>query len=175
MCENHLDSSRDVTQNEFCNYCKHSTCNVIKASNGSRYNWYCEQGKSIRMLEISAPKNFKVEVPDWCPLAKEGEKAKTDPTFASMKRKDEIIAKMPPMIKWEDIEANQVYHIPPICGWERADIWIKTKTQYSCTYVELKKHINLASAPIKYLYPNSKMAKFIVPHLNMNVEIKTQN
>ena len=173
MCENHLDSSKNDANQQTCNKCRNATCNVVKASNGARYNWYCEKGKTIRMLELSCPANTQIQTPDWCPLSKETSKTSEDPSWAKFKQKTDILDTMPPMTKWEDIKVNEIYRLPPILGWERADIWIKTKGPYSCTYVELKQGINPASAPTKYLYPSSKQAKFIVPHKNMKMEIKT--
>lgn len=166
MCENHIDIKRDITANESCNNCPNATCNVIKATNGSRYNWYCEIGKSMRMLELSCPANTNIQIPEWCPKLKE--KA----SLTQSNKVAELLEAMPPMTKWEDIKVNQIYRIPPICGWDRMDIWIKSKNQYSCTYVVLKKGVNSSSAPIQYLYPSSKQAKFIVPHRNMKMEMK---
>ena len=158
----------DLGQRGTCNTCPNATCNVIKASNGSRYNWYCEQGKTMRMLDLSCPSKTQIITPDWCPKKKNNTQESTaSPNINT------LIESLTPMTKWEDIKINEIYRIPPICGWARRDILIKTKNQYSCTYVELKVGINSSSLPTKYLYPSSKEAKFIVPHRNMKMEMRS--
>lgn len=162
MCDNLFDNDMVITNNKaYCNTCENATCNVVKASNGSRYNWYCEVGRSIRMLDISCPQNTKIDIPEWCPL----KKATTTKTSSG------FLGKLKPMVEWDAIKVNQIYRIPPYPGETRRDILIKSKTNACITYIELEEGKNNNANPIKYLYPTSSLAKVIVPHRNLIMEV----
>lgn len=164
MCENLFDNDMAVKDTkEYCNTCQNATCNVVKASNGSRYNWYCEVGRSIRMLDISCPQNAKIVIPEWCPLKKNGSPTNTSKSLGNV---------LKAMTPWEEIKVNTIYRIPPYPGEVRRDILIKTKTSACITYIELEEGKNNTSNAIKYLYPSSTISKYIVPHRNLKMEVK---
>jgi hypothetical protein len=80
------------------------------------------------------------------------------------------LGKFEPRTAWEDIKVNTVYRVPALPNSKRKDILITSKLKYSCQYVELIP--NQRSTSAQTLLENSLIARFMVEHKNMEIEIK---
>ena len=187
MCENMYDGDtwdtppserKKKTMEEYCNGCGNVICNMVKSSNGERFNWYCEINNSEwRSLEISAPKGTLVVKPHWCPKAMKnsGESAtRTTSTTNKPLTPESAMADVKPITPWESIKVNQIYHLPPMFNLPRRDILIKSINKTCLNYVILE-HGKTAGNAQHVLYPSMQLAKFIVPHKNLKVELVHQN
>lgn len=163
---------------EYCNGCGNVICNMVKSSNGDKFNWYCEVNSTDwRALEISAPKGTMVVKPYWCPKANKntGESTTRSSAPSSPITPNAALANVKPMTPWDEIKVNQIYHIPPMFNLERQDILIKSITKASLNYVVLEKNKPVTHNAQRVLYPTMQLAKFLVPHKNLKVEIVSQS
>ena len=138
-------------------------------------DYKCVHDGSVRFVTQESVEYGKLDAPLWCPL-----KHKTmDSTATQTEKKkfselpywerSKVWEKIPPRIKWEDIEVDKVYHIPPHMNEKRQDILITQKSNFSITYRKL----NDTNSRILYtIYPSSLMAKFLVPHMLKEVQVK---
>lgn len=185
MCENIYDDNTNLfdvdpfdtpKDEKKCNGCGQAICNMVKSSNGERFNWYCEMGNEWRSLEIAAPKGFQVPRPHWCPkYNKNGESTtrtttSTVSTMETTKSVYESMTQVKPMTPWDDIKENTIYHVPPMMGQNRRDILVTKKTDYIINYKVLQKNMSVNNATYT-LYPSMQLAKFLVPHKNLKVEL----
>lgn len=153
---------------EYCNNCKHAKCHVIKSDiYDERKNWYCGYNTHKVLLDLTCEKDALIEVPNWCPLS-----FKTQVTTKESTIKIDIREKLKSIktiTKWEDIEVNKIYHLPPLMtGDKRKDILITSKSQYSISYKILNGNANYQ---INTFYPSSIEVKFLVPHKIMKFEL----
>ena len=105
-------------KNKTCNFCENVQINRIKSSD--RYNIYCNYNDVERMVDLSVPPKAYVEIPSWCPKNK-----KVASSALSFADKMSLLRKMTPLIKWDEIEVNTVYHLPQLPGEERNDIIVE--------------------------------------------------
>lgn len=148
----------------YCNFCPHSSV-VTFSTPEERYNLSCEHEKGKRLVEVSVKDKYFVTKPSWCPLLASN---KPKEQGLSYNEKLEILKKMPPMIKWEDIKVNKIYHVPQIPGEERKDIIITHKNEYSCTYKVIDSNYNISYT----IFPSTLMSKFLVEHKVISFEMK---
>lgn len=134
-----------------CNFCEHAQTFKIKGLD--RYNIYCNCGETSKMIDLSVPPKAYVEIPEWCPKGKN--KCNNTLTFSD---KMTILRNMTPLIKWEDIKENEIYHLPQLPGEERKDIFIVRKDLVSLTYREVEGSQNV----LYTIYPSTLISKFLV-------------
>ena len=154
-----------------CDGCKHLVCRKSNYSVYGSDNAYCEYEKTIRLITLNADKNKdKIETPDWCPILEEeklrqkivnGEKL-TD----GEKRK--LLMRLKPSVKWDDIQKDEIYHIPPVLGEKRRDVIITWKGEYSCSLRDLSK----TYVATETIYPSSLISRFLIKHKIKKVEVK---
>lgn len=138
-------------KNKTCNFCENVQINRIKSSD--RYNIYCNYNDVERMVDLSVPPKAYVEIPSWCPKNK-----KVASSALSFADKMSLLRKMTPLIKWDEIEVNTVYHLPQLPGEERNDIIVTRKDSASLTYRE----IGGANYVYHTIYPESVISRFLV-------------
>lgn len=148
-----------------CNDCKHSSCSIMQASKGRVANWYCEYTKKLNVIDLSVDPKLAITPPEWCPLANNGENNKL-----TLSDKITMLGKFTPRTAWDDIKVNTVYRVPALPNTKRRDILITSKLKYSCQYVELIP--NQRSTSAQTLLENSLIARFMVEHRNMEIEVK---
>ena len=139
-------------KNKTCNFCQNAFVSKIDCTAEYRYNIYCKHSGNLRMIDVSVPNKAFVEIPEWCPIQKNGDVNLTHSEKLSRLRS------MQPFIKWEDIKENTIYHIPQLPGDERKDIFITSKTATSCQY----KIVNDSPRIIYTLYPSTLAAKLLI-------------
>lgn len=148
-----------MAEENTCTKCK--TClwsSVMTKTPAPGYSTYrCMHkgnGRFITVDDINKGGGFK---PLWCPLAV----ASAPKRPLTYSEKNAIWEKMPPKVKYEDIEVGARYHVPPFSyNTDRYDIVIKSKTTYSVDYVRI---INGAESSYKYsLYPTTPLLRYMV-------------
>ena len=72
-------------------------------------------------------------------------------------------------IEWADIKEKEIYHVPQLLNEERKDIFILYRNSSLCTY-----RIVGGTTAAQTMYPNSLIAKAMVPHKIMQFEVKTK-
>ena len=152
-------------KNKTCNFCEHSQINKIGLLN--RYNIYCNYSKSMKMIDLSVPDKAYVEIPEWC----QKKNKNMENTKLTFNDKMDILRKMSPFIKWNDIKENEIYHLPQLPGEERKDIFIVRKDSYSLTYKDVEGSSNISYT----IYPSTLISKFLVKNKIKNYVIKSNN
>lgn len=144
-----------------CNECKQAVKKTYGNVESSRYTLYCDCNDLMRMVDISISPTAIVQAPSWCPLNKEVKTEQKKNRFLSYQDKVDALMKFKPMIAWDDIEENHIYHVPKLPGEERKEIFITRKSSFSCSYQIINdKHENTTYI----LYPSSLMSKFLLEH-----------
>lgn len=146
----------------YCNFCPHASV-VNFTSTQRRYNLSCEHEKGNRIVEVSVNEGNFVQKPTWCPLKTTSSVATSSNKkneSLSYQEKLELLKNMKPLMKWEDIKVNKIYHVPQIPGEERKDIIITHKNDYSCTYKVIDSSYNISYT----IFPSTLMSKFLVEH-----------
>ena len=155
-----------------CNTCQYAEKYFFDTPSGRRFNLLCSAVKpGNRIIDVSLKNEDIVWAPLWCPVKdiKIENKMQVEPlTFY---QKMELLKKIIPNVSWDDIQEHRVYHVPAYPNGERKDIYIVSKQTYYCSYVELPpiyklNRLNLdkpsSFADIKYFYPSSLMASFLI-------------
>jgi hypothetical protein len=120
------------------------------------------------LIELSIDDDADIKTPLWCPLKAEAditEKIKNGVPLSESEKKA-ILLRHIPIISWDEIEANQIYHIPSILGDKRRDILITWKGEYSCTFKDLSKNYS----SVETFYPSTLMSRFLTKHKVKKVE-----
>lgn len=68
------------------------------------------------------------------------------------------LQKLPSVTPWDEIKANEVYHVPPLISLERRDLLILTKDGKKVTY----KRIGDTEQKERTMYDSSVFARFLV-------------
>ncbi len=168
---NNMEKTKTYT---FCSDCPHVIKKLI-FTESQYYNYYCgketnpyAQGMSQqRFIEVSYIPNKVISSPCWCPLKIKAEKERfangeggNIVPFSQLgysERHQRWMMKTP-LIKWEDIKEDEIYHIPPMMGEKRKDVVIVFKTAYSAAYKEIGPG---ASAVQTTFYPSTMFSKFL--------------
>lgn len=148
---------------EACNDCPFFTTTSVKAEDqvsSGYYNAYCKRSTSksskdstvFRMIDLYVRKGIDVKKPKWCDFSMESSFNKDD--------KKKKILEIIPSIEWDDIKAQEIYHVPKILGEERLTIQVVNKFSYYLSY----KFYQTNDSRIMYLYPSSPMAKCLIPY-----------
>jgi hypothetical protein len=145
-----------------CNKCPNLTRRSSYTQQGQeRDNVYCDHFQTTRLIEFSMSTNQDIKFPDWCPIKKEmeiKEKMKNGIKLTDGEKRA-LMMERKPLVAWDDIETNVLYHIPPLLGEPRKDILVTYKGQYSCSYKNLSSKAKYPS--IETFYPSSLMTKFL--------------
>lgn len=163
MCENKKDCKST------CNKCGYLVRRKSNYGSANSSNTYCDKTDSIRLIELSVNDDEDITTPDWCPLIEEETiKQKINNGIKlSHGEKKAILMQHTPIISWDEIEANQIYHIPPLLGEKRKDILVTWKGEYSCTCKDLTKNYNA----FETFYPSTLMSRFLTKHKVKQVEV----
>lgn len=153
-----------------CNNCSFITCRKSNYSVYGSDNVYCNHDKSIRLIELGADMNKDIKSPEWCPIA-EAQRI-TDKMNSGEKltegEKRTILMRHKPLIQWDDIKNDEIYHIPPLLGEKRRDVLVVWKGEYSCTIRDLSKNYNASET----IYPSTLASRFFIKHKIKKIEIK---
>jgi hypothetical protein len=68
------------------------------------------------------------------------------------------LQKLPSVTPWDEIQANEVYHVPPLISLERRDLLILNKDGKKVTY----KRIGDTEQKERTMYDSSVFARFLV-------------
>lgn len=165
-----------------CNTCPYAECVRVKTNMLHTYNnWYCNKDNKKMILDISIVNGSKIRIPNWCPLKdskmivgstnKECETGKIQKKYLTYYEKMELLRKLPPQVKWENIKKDDIYHVPPYLDEKRKDIIITSKSDYSCTYKILAQNPKDSNGISYTLYKTTLMSRFIVPHKIKTIEV----
>ena len=156
------------------NTCTNTCTNCIhlvrrEALTNESENVYCDKEKTIRLIEFRIPKGQDVKMPHWCPIEEANKiQVKIDKgEKLTNGEKKTMLMRHTPLISWEDIKVNDVYHIPPLLGQDRKDVLVTWKGEYSCTFKNLSKGKNT----IETIYPSTVESRFFVKHKLKKIEI----
>ena len=152
-----------------CNNCPQLVTRKSNYGEEGSLNAYCEEGRSIRLLELCTDLSKDIKSPSWCSKM-ESEKIK-DKISKGEKLTDgekrSVLMRHTPLVEWKDIEVNQIYHIPPLLGEKRRDILVTWRGEYSATFKDLTKSYKSTET----MYPSTLIARFLVKHKIKNVKI----
>jgi hypothetical protein len=141
---------------ETCQYClydnaidtsciKKKTCNTceflkkLTLKNG-KTAFLCNKYSSLlypskkKVVVYDKPEGDDIDTPLWCPLI--------DKTKLSYPDKEKLWRTIKPLTTIDDIKEGNFYHIPPINGLSRKDVYIIKKFPYSFEYREKNKNYN---------------------------------
>ena len=152
-----------------CNKCPNFLTRKSNYGENGSLNAYCEDGKTVRLLELSVDSAKEIKAPSWCVKA-ESEKARNkiqNGEKLTEGEKRSLLMRHQPIIEWKNIEANQIYHIPPLLGEKRKDILITWRGEYSATYKDLTKKYNATET----MYPSTLQSKFLVKHKIKDIKV----
>lgn len=163
MCENKKECKN------MCNKCGYLVRRKSNYGSDNSSNTYCDKTDSIRLIELSINDDEDIKTPDWCPLIEEKtiKQKINDGIKLSYGEKKAILMQHTPIIPWDEIEANQIYHIPPLLGEGRKDILVTWKGEYSCTCKDLTKNYSA----FETFYPSTLMSRFLTKHKVKQVEV----
>ena len=65
--------------------------------------------------------------------------------------------------KWDNIQAGEIYHLPPVLGQQRADLLILSKTDYALRVKEVTPH-NCSAGIVRSIFKSDGVHKFLVPN-----------
>ena len=153
-----------------CNNCKFLTCRKSNYTVYGEDNAYCEFDKTIRLIKLGTNKDkIDLDAPDWCPVAEEETLRQKivngDKLTEGEKRK--LLMKMEPKTPWDEIQKDEIYHIPPLFGEKRRDVLITWKGEYSCSMRDLTK----SYAATETIYPSTLTSRFLIKHKLKKVEL----
>ena len=159
----------------FCNNCPHLVSVASVEAEDERYYYdsfsyyddcfdvYCKNpkisqehfthGKNIQFYTL---KNEKIEAPSWCPCGtdKDHPQGYVHKTPSEMRNFIKECDLSDELTSWDEIEVNQIYHRPPICGEPRKDFLITCKTANTLTCKEV------SNSPDKKTYSVTTLYKF---------------
>jgi hypothetical protein len=154
---------------ETCNKCEFLLKRKTNYGSNTSSNVYCDINGILKLIEFSIKNDSDIKSPIWCPIKEETditEKINNGEPLTENEKKA-ILFRHTPIIKWEEIEANQIYHIPSILGDKRRDILITWKGEYSCTFKDLSKNYS----SVETFYPSTLMSRFLTKHKVKKVEL----
>ncbi len=161
-----------MTQNNICN----NNCNNCihlarrEAVTSKEFeNVYCTKEKTIKLIEYRIKKDGDVKKPFWCPveeIKKVKVKIENGEKLTNGEKKT-MLMNHTPFIAWEDIEQDQIYHIPSLLGEKRKDVLVTWKGEYSCTFKNLTKGNNATET----IYPSTLESRFFVKHKLKKVKV----
>lgn len=122
-------------KSEESNYC--NGCQFVKKEKQT-HNWICSKaeipifGKG-RTIDFNVSIGRLVHKPTWCPLLKKEADTTTKKRISDLPRyeREKYWKKLKPITTFKDIKENKWYHIPPINGRKRADVFVIAKYGYS--------------------------------------------
>lgn len=163
MCENNKECRNT------CNKCGFLVRRKSNYGPANSSNTYCDKTDSIKLIELSINDDDDIKTPDWCPLIEEETVRRKikDGIKLSYGEKKAILMRHAPLIAWDEIEANQIYHVPPLLGEKRKDILVTWKGEYSCTCKDLSKNYSA----FETFYPSTLMSRFLTKHKVKQVEV----
>lgn len=100
-----------------------------------------------RTIGMNLPAANLIKRPEWCPR-QENNMVKGYKSWYTIKR----------TLNYNDIKPNTWYHIPPVNGKKRCDIYVIRRNQYS---VEYKRKEDINSQVIRFLYEYDIESKFM--------------
>lgn len=152
-----------------CNDCKYVSIHTIGGKSINRYNAICTFGDKYKVIDLSVKESEKLLPPNWCPIKDEETEKKGDSTEMSFNERMEALGNIPRKIEWDDIKEREIYHVPQLLNEERKDIFILYRNSSFCTY-----RIVGGTTAVQTMYPNSLIAKAMVPHKIIQFEMKTK-
>jgi hypothetical protein len=154
---------------EICNKCGFLLKRKTNYGSTKSSNVYCDKNDILKLIELSINDDEDIKTPLWCPLKAEADVAEKikNGTPLTEGEKKAILLRHTPIISWDEIEANQIYHIPAILGDKRKDILITWKGEYSCTFKDLSKNYSA----VETFYPSTLMSRFLTKHKVKKVEL----
>jgi hypothetical protein len=132
-------TSRDGSKIDCCNDCRHSRKSAFR-QDSDYATWSCSKCKelgftSAKTIKYMADAKEKIDIPNWCPLLESTKKRMLDPKMSSEYERREywktVVIKETTL---PDIKVKHWYHIPPIAGGKRKDIYVVGKHSYSIEY-----------------------------------------
>lgn len=152
---------------KYCNDCTHCKLDeVCSNANYTRYNLQCEYSNVPHFIKSTYGDKELVLVPSWCP------KEKTNTTVSHSKRSIfDIFKDAKPLIEWDDIKVNGIYHIPPIWSKnDRKDIIVISKTPDHISYKILSKDPSQNNNITQVFYRTAIHTKFMHEHRLMKIQ-----
>ena len=124
---------------DYCNDCPFSKKKPL-SHDKTKSNWLCEKEKipiygKGRTIALRVGDKEMVKAPDWC-------------AFKKHKRSWYDIK---PLNTFENLKINKMYHIPPIQGHKRRDIYIAEKEEKYIKYYDVENHKVVNYSP-KWMY-----------------------
>lgn len=149
-----------LTKINYCNNCMHSDFYPSKINGDKHNNWYCTALTPCKLIELSVKKDDNVEIPLWCPNSYCNNNKQIKNNYVD---KIKMWEKIEPIIQWDNIKANTIYHVPPVLNEKRKDILVISKSSFSITYRELYKN-KPSSSMISTIYKTNIWWKFMSEH-----------
>ena len=164
MCENNKECKNT------CNKCGFLLRRKSNYGGDNSSNVYCDKDSVSKLIELSINNDEIIQSPHWCPLLEEKgimDKIKNNVPLTNGDKRI-LLMRHKPIISWDEIEQNTIYHIPPLLGEKRKDVLVTWKGQYSLTMKDLTKSCH----SVETIYPSTLTSRFLIKHKIKNIEIK---
>ena len=162
------------TQNSECkNTCNNCGFLLRRKSNyggADSSNIYCDKDSTSKLIELSVKDGEIIKSPHWCPIMEEKgvmDKIKNNIPLTNGEKRT-LLMRHKPVISWDDIKQDEIYHIPPLLGEKRKDVLVTWKGKYSLTMKDLTKSYH----SVETIYPSTLTSRFLIKHKIKNIEIK---